>query len=57
MPPCPHRVVADNGVVVVSPQLTAEAREALGLAVPLRVERLADGHREYLKMHQALFRA
>ncbi len=49
--------VADDGEVVVSPQLTAEARVALGLEEPLRVSRLADGHREFLKAHRRLFRA
>lgn len=49
--------VADDGWVLVSPALSAAARDALGLAGPLRVGRLAEGHRAYLRTHRFLFRA
>lgn len=48
--------MADDGQVLVSPALTPDARRALGLAEPLRVSRLAEGHRVYLNVHHKLFR-
>jgi predicted restriction endonuclease len=45
--------VADDGAVVVSEALDAEARALLGLDRPGRVHRIADGHRRYLAWHQA----
>ena len=48
--------VDDDGRLLVSPALAPDARMALGLAEPLRVSRLADGHRGYLKAHRRLFR-
>ena len=49
--------VDDDGHLVVSPALALDARRALGLVEPLRVSRLADGHRGYLQAHRRLFRA
>jgi len=45
--------VADDGAVVVSPELGTEASELLGLTRALRVTRLEDGHRGYLAWHRA----
>ena len=45
--------VADDGAVVVSPELGSEARHLLGLDAGLRVKRLEDGHRAYLAWHRA----
>lgn len=44
--------VADDGEVVVSERLTADDVTRLGLSMPLRVTRLADGHRRYLAFHR-----
>ena len=45
--------VADNGQVIVSPRLSDDDRKLLALDVPLRVGRLAPGHRSYLAWHRA----
>lgn len=45
--------VADDGEVVVSAALGVADRRILGLAEPLRVRSLADGHRAYLSWHRA----
>ncbi|WP_441288575.1 HNH endonuclease [Sorangium sp. KYC3313] len=44
--------VADDGAIVVSDALDAEACTTLGLDRPLRVRGLADGHRTYLPWHR-----
>lgn len=44
--------VQDDGTIVVSDALDAEARTVLGLDRPLRVRGLADGHRSYLPWHR-----
>ena len=44
--------VADDGEVIVSPRLAPPDRNHLGLALPLRVARLAEGHRPYLAWHR-----
>lgn len=44
--------LADDGTVMVSPDLSDQAREVLGLNQPLRAFRLADGHRQYLPWHR-----
>ncbi|MFB1484096.1 HNH endonuclease [Corallococcus sp. RDP092CA] len=44
--------VADDGALVVSETLDADARAVLGLDKPLRVRGLADGHRGYLPWHR-----
>jgi hypothetical protein len=44
--------VADDGSVVVSGQLPAEARNLLGLTDVLRVARLTQEHRSYLHWHR-----
>ncbi len=50
--------VGDNGAIVVSDVLDAEALATLGLDRPLRVRGLADGHRTYLPWHRdRVFRA
>lgn len=50
--------VQDDGAITVSATLDAEARATLGLARPLRVHGLADGHRVYLPWHrERVFRA
>jgi predicted restriction endonuclease len=49
---CGFVTVADDGVVVVSGTLDGEARRVLGLNEPLRVCRLAAGHRSYLPWHR-----
>lgn len=41
-----------SGDIRVSGRLDLEARAVLGLARPLRVDRLSDGHRHYLAYHQ-----
>lgn len=43
----------DDGRVVVSGRLGQEDRRILGLDQPLRVGRLADGHRQYLPWHRS----
>ena len=45
--------VEDDGTVVVSPHLPAEARRTLGLDAPLRVNELAERHRGYLPWHRS----
>ncbi|WP_426751137.1 HNH endonuclease [Myxococcus sp. Y35] len=45
--------VSDAGDVVVSNVLSDEARRILGLHLPLRVDKLKDGHRRYLAWHRA----
>ncbi len=45
--------IQDNGVVVASDALDAEARVLLGLDQPLRVLALADEHYAYLPWHRA----
>lgn len=44
--------VHDDGAIVVSDALDAEARVVLGLDQPQRVRRLTDGHRKYLPWHR-----
>lgn len=44
--------VADDGAIVLSDALDAEARTTLGLDRPLRVRGLADGHRTSLPWHR-----
>jgi putative restriction endonuclease len=44
--------VQDDGTIVVSDALDADARTVLGLDRPLRVRGLADGHRSYLPWHR-----
>ncbi len=44
--------VVDDAVVVVSPELAAEARRRLGFDVAMRVGSLTDGHRAYLAWHR-----
>lgn len=44
--------VADGGEVVVSAALGISDRQILGLAEPLRLRSLADGHRTYLLWHR-----
>jgi putative restriction endonuclease len=44
--------VTDDGEVVVSPALGFGDRQLLGFAEPLRIHRLADGHRPYLLWHR-----
>ena len=49
---------ADDGLVVVSPQLDQEASRLLGLDRELRARLLDDGHRRYLPWHRdRVFRA
>ena len=42
----------DSGGVIVSARLALPDRNHLGLALPLRVARLAEGHRTYLAWHR-----
>lgn len=50
--------VADDGVMLVSDALDAEAKALLGLDRPGRVQRITDGHRRYLAWHRSrVFRA
>lgn len=44
--------VGDDGEVMVSPHLAPPDRNHLGLALPLRVPRIAEGHRRYLAWHR-----
>ena len=44
--------VADDGIVVVSEVLDAEARALLGLDGSVRVRGIAEGHRRYLEWHR-----
>lgn len=44
--------IADDGSVLVSETLTADARRVLGLDFPLRVRQLEEGHRSYLRFHR-----
>ncbi|MBP0588720.1 HNH endonuclease [Paraburkholderia sp. LEh10] len=46
--------VADDGMIIVSDVLDAEARATLGLNRPLCVRGLGDGHRAYLPWHRNL---
>jgi putative restriction endonuclease len=45
--------VEDDGAVVVSPRLSSEARQTLGLASPLKVLVLAERHRVFLAWHRS----
>jgi putative restriction endonuclease len=47
-----YMTVADDGEVVVSSCLGPPDRNHLGLALPLRIARLAEGHRNYLAWHR-----
>ncbi len=47
--------VADDGTVVVSARLDAEAQVALGLTQALHVHPLGAPHREYLAWHRLFF--
>lgn len=50
--------VEDDGAVVVSAALGADAREILGLAGNVRVREISEGHRGYLGWHRgSVFRA
>lgn len=49
---CGFITVADNGAVIVSDLLAAEARTALGIDQPLRLRGLTEGHRGYLPWHR-----
>ncbi len=49
---CGFITVADDGAVVVSGRLGEAARHILGLAKPLVVTALANGHRAYLPWHR-----
>lgn len=44
--------VEDDGAIVVSEALDADARAILGLDQPLRVRGITDGHRSYLPWHR-----
>jgi hypothetical protein len=44
--------VADDGTVLVSETLGREARTVVGLAAPLRLERLTSAHQRYLEWHR-----
>lgn len=44
--------VADSGLVLVSGALDGEARALLGLARPVKVRGIAEGHRRYLGWHR-----
>ncbi len=44
--------IADNGEVLVSELLTADARRLLGLDLPFRVRQVEEGHRQYLRFHR-----
>lgn len=44
--------VQDEGAIVVSDALDADARAVLGLDQPLRVRGITDGHRGYLPWHR-----
>lgn len=44
--------VADDGAIVVSDQLDADARAVLGLDQPLRVRDMTDAHRSYMPWHR-----
>lgn len=44
--------IADDGSVLVSETLTADARRVLGLDLPLRVRHVEEGHRPYLRFHR-----
>jgi hypothetical protein len=44
--------VADDGSLLVSPRLAADARALLGLDAPPRVAGITDGHRAYLPWHR-----
>jgi len=44
--------LADDGAVIVSPELDIQARTILGLTAYLRIRRLSVGHRKYLIYHR-----
>ena len=44
--------VQDDGAIVVSEALDADARAVLGLGHPLRIRGITDGHRTYLAWHR-----
>lgn len=44
--------VADDGTIVISDALDADARAVLALDQPLRVHGITDGHRNYLPWHR-----
>lgn len=44
--------VQDDGAIVVSETLDADARAVLGLDQPLRIRGITDGHRSYLPWHR-----
>lgn len=44
--------VQDDGAIVVSESLAADARSVLGLDEPLRVRGVTDGHRGYMPWHR-----
>lgn len=44
--------VADDGAIVISDALDADARAILGLNQPLRIRGISDGHRSYLPWHR-----
>jgi hypothetical protein len=46
--------VGDDGGVIVSPVLSSDALRLLGLAGPLKVWNLAEGHRGYLAYHRSV---
>lgn len=46
--------VADDGAVVLSERLPAEARRLLGLEAPMRIAELTDSHRGYLAWHRTV---
>ena len=49
---CGFVTVSDDGRVVLSEALDADARVTLGIDRPLRVRSIADGHRGYLPWHR-----
>ena len=50
--------VMDNGAVVASPMLDADARTTMGVAGPMSAIAIADGHRRYLPWRRdRVFRA
>jgi hypothetical protein len=48
-----YMTVADDGEVVVSSRLGPSDRNHLGLSGPMRISRIADGHKAYLAWHRA----
>lgn len=47
--------VRGDGSVELSPALNKEARSALGLSATMKIDRLTDRHRAYLKWHHTMF--